>query len=74
MDKGLTQMSRKDKITITRTEDFSEIESELVQAMEQMDSTNLKIEAMLQEHAKTDAPAVETADEASEEGAPETTN
>lgn len=67
-------MSRKDKITITRTEDFSEIESELAQAMEQMDSTNLKIEAMLQEHAKADAPAVETADGTPEEATPETTN
>lgn len=66
-------MSRKDKITITRTEDFSEIESELAQAMEQMDETNLKIEAMLQEHAKADAPAVETTGGAPEEGAPETT-
>lgn len=67
-------MSRKDKITITRTEDFSEIESELAQAMEQMDSTNLKIEAMLQEHAKTDAPAVETADGTPEGATPETTD
>ncbi len=48
-------MSKKDKITIMHTEDFSEIESELSSAMDQLDETNLRIEAMLQEHAKVES-------------------
>ncbi len=47
-------MSRKNKITITHTEDFSEIEAELSSAMENLDETNLRIETMLREHAKSD--------------------
>ncbi len=48
-------MSKKNKISITHTEDFSEIETELSNAMEGLDEANLRIEAMLKEHAQTDA-------------------
>ncbi|HOC67778.1 MAG: hypothetical protein BWX80_00006 [Candidatus Hydrogenedentes bacterium ADurb.Bin101] len=48
-------MSKKSKITITRAEDFSEIETELSDAMEHLDETNLRIETMLREHALTAA-------------------
>lgn len=67
-------MSKKDKITITRTEDFSEIESELAHAMEQMDETNLKIEAMLQEHTKSETQTDESPDTALLGDIPETTD
>jgi hypothetical protein len=41
-----------------RSEDFSEIESELTNAMEQLDETNTRVEALLQEHAKPETDAV----------------
>jgi hypothetical protein len=52
-------MAKKDKLVIARTEEFSEIDSELSNAMEQLDETNMRIEALLQAHAK---PDVEPAD------------
>jgi len=45
-------MSKKDKITITREDEFTEIDSELAEAMSLLEETNSRIEAMLQEHAK----------------------
>jgi hypothetical protein len=55
-------MSRKDKIVITRTEDFSEIESELSCAMDRLDETNVRIEALLQEHAKPETGDIPNSD------------
>ena len=48
-------MSKKDRVVITRTEEFSEIESELATAMETLEDTNSRIEALLQAHAKSDS-------------------
>ena len=45
-------MSKKDKITITREDEFTEIDSELAEAMSLLEETNARIETMLQEHAK----------------------
>lgn len=44
-------MSKKDKIQITRSEDFSEIESELASALEQLEETNTRVESLLQAHS-----------------------
>ncbi len=52
-------MSKKSKITITRAEDFSEIETELSDAMEYLDETNQRIATMLREHALTSAEEAE---------------
>lgn len=45
-------MSKKDKISITREDEFTEIDSELAEAMSLLEETNSRIAAMLQEHAK----------------------
>lgn len=57
-------MSKKDKITITREDEFTEIDSELAEAIERLEETNVRIEAMLQEHAKSE-PRPEDASESS---------
>ena len=49
-------MSRKDKISITHSEEFSEIENELMHAMDGMDEANLKIETLLQTHVIENTP------------------
>ena len=49
-------MSKKDKISITREDDFTEIDSELAEAMSVLEETNSRIAAMLQEHARPETP------------------
>ena len=65
-------MAKKDKVTISRTDDFAEVEAELSSAMEMLDSANTRVETLLQEHKQSDAdetsdaPAAETQDAAPE--------
>ncbi|HNZ49418.1 MAG TPA: hypothetical protein PLZ53_04395 [Candidatus Hydrogenedentes bacterium] len=45
-------MSKKDKIQITRTDDYAEMDGELTRAMEALDATNLRIEALLEDQLR----------------------
>ncbi len=42
-------MSKKNKVTITRTDDFAEVETELASALENLDDANARIESLLRE-------------------------
>ncbi len=62
-------MSKKNKIAITRADDFAEVEDELASAIENLDDANARIESLLREqHQSEDEGAT---DPASTEGASE---
>lgn len=52
-------MSKKDKVTIARTDDFAEVEAELSSAMEMLDGANARIESLLQEQKKPETEGIE---------------
>ncbi len=41
-------MSRKDKLSILRTEEFADVEDELSAALEQLESANNRVQALLE--------------------------
>ena len=45
-------MAKKDKVTLSRTDDFAEVEAELASALELLDGANTRVETLLQEHKK----------------------
>ena len=54
-------MSKKNKVTITRTDDFAEVETELASALENLDDANARIESLLREQRQPeDDDATET--------------
>jgi len=65
-------MAKKNKVTISRADDFAEVEAELSSAMEMLDNANTRVETLLQEHKCADseetgdAPANEAQDAAQE--------
>lgn len=63
-------MSKKDKIQITRTDDYAEMDGELTRAMEALDATNLRIEALLEDQLRPAAPETNDSGETGEEPAP----
>lgn len=48
-------MAKKDKVTLSRTDDFAEVEAELASALELLDDANNRVETLLQDHKQTDA-------------------
>ncbi|MCK5862412.1 MAG: hypothetical protein KAH38_07995 [Candidatus Hydrogenedentes bacterium] len=48
-------MSKKNKVTITSTDDFAEVEADLSSAMEMLDGANARIELLLQDQNKPEA-------------------
>lgn len=68
-------MAKKDKVTISRTDDFAEVEAELSSALEMLDSANTRVESLLQEHKEgeseetNDSAAAETPNTTSEDQA-----
>ena len=59
-------MSRKDKVTIIRSEEFASVEDELAAAVDQLEQSNLRIQALLESERAVLAefPAENTAEEA----------
>jgi hypothetical protein len=47
-------MAKKDKVIISKTDDFAEVEAELASALELLDDANTRVETLLQEHKKTE--------------------
>ncbi len=54
-------MSKKEKIAISRSDDFALVEEELNKAMESLDDANARIEVLLQSQQQ---PSAEAADQA----------
>ncbi len=59
-------MSRKDKISIIRSEEFASVEDELAAAVDELENANLRIQALLESETAImgESPAADTADEA----------
>lgn len=47
-------MTKSNKVKIAKTDDFAEVEAELANALELLDDANTRVEALLQEHKKTE--------------------
>jgi hypothetical protein len=62
---GESIMSKKEKIQITRNDDYTEVDSELTQAMEALDQANFRIESLLEEQHRPETVQLE------EDAAPE---
>lgn len=58
-------MPKRDKIAITRDDEFAEVEDALSSAMEQLDGANTRIEALLAEQtsSETDTEAPENSEQ-----------
>jgi len=65
-------MSKKDKVTIARTDDFAEVEAELSSAMEMLDNANARVESLLLEQKKPEAGELFPTDNDAETPAVET--
>lgn len=48
-------MSKRDKIQITRNDDYEEVDNELTQAMEALDAANLRVETLLDDQLRPEA-------------------
>lgn len=61
-------MSRKDKISIIRSEEFASVEDELTAAVDLLENTNSRIQALLESERAImgEVPAGDTAEEAVE--------
>jgi hypothetical protein len=65
-------MSRKDKISIIRSEEFASVEDELAAAVDQLEQSNSRIQALLESETAImgGLPLGDTAEDTAEDAAP----